>query len=175
MKKQDILERGVNTVFLSIGTNLGNKKFNIEKIKSLIESKKIKIVASSSLYSTPSWPNPNYPEYINIVVKIKTQMSLKKLFIFTKNIEKKMGRKIKIRNHPRICDIDIIDFNKENVCLNVNTNQLIIPHPRMHLRNFVLFPLFEVQSDWIHPKFNKKISNLLKNMSYNDITTIKLI
>ena len=175
MKKQDILERGVNTVFLSIGTNLGNKKFNIEKIKSLIESKNIKIVASSSLYSTPSWPNPNYPKYINIVVKIKTQMSLKKLFIFTKNIEKKMGRKIKIRNHPRICDIDIIDFNKENICLNVNSSELIIPHPRMHLRNFVLFPLFEVQSDWIHPKFNKKISNLLKNMSYNDITTIKLI
>tara|TARA_Y100000816_G_scaffold282468_1_gene258207 strand:+ start:1393 stop:1701 length:309 start_codon:yes stop_codon:yes gene_type:complete len=102
-------------------------------------------------------------------------MSLKKLFIFTKNIEKKMGRKIKIRNHPRICDIDIIDFNKENICLNVNSNQLIIPHPRMHLRNFVLFPLFEVQSDWIHPKFNQKISNLLKNMSHDDITTIKLI
>ena len=85
-KKQDILEEEVNIVYLSIGSNLGNKKMNIELTKYLLKSKFNKILSVSSNYETLSWPNPEYPKFLNIIVKIKTTLNLKQLFIFIKNI-----------------------------------------------------------------------------------------
>ena len=93
MIKQDISENLVNIVYLSIGSNLGNKKNNIEKAKYLLETNKIKIVKSSNIYETHSWPNKNHPKFYNIVVKIITQLKPLNLFFTIKNIEKKLGRK----------------------------------------------------------------------------------
>ena len=174
MKKQDILEKEVNTVFLSIGSNLGDKKFNIELTKTYLVSDKIRIISSSCYYRTPSWPDPNFPEYINIILKIKTKLSLKSLFVLIKKIEKKIGKRKRIINYPRKCDIDIIDYNQKNTKLKINRNELVVPHPRMHTRNFVLFPLFELESNWTHPKSYENIADLLKKVPLRDIRTIKL-
>ena len=95
MKKQDILEEEANIVYLSIGSNLGNKKTNIEQTKYLLTSKYNEILSISSNYETLSWPNPKHPKFLNIIVKIKTTLNLNNLFILIKNIEKKMGRKQK--------------------------------------------------------------------------------
>ena len=175
MKKQDILEKVANTVFLSVGSNLGNKEYNIEKTKLLISTKFIRVLSSSSYYLTPSWPNPKFPKYINIILKIKTNLNLQKLFIFLKGVEREMGRKDKTKNFPRTCDIDIIDFNQLNLKLNVGNNKVIVPHPRMHKRNFVLFPLFEVQNNWIHPKNKENILDLILKIPIKEISAIKLI
>ena len=175
VKKLDILEKAANTVFLSIGSNLGNKEYNIEKTKSLIDTNFIRILSSSSNYVTPSWPNPNFPNYINIILKIKTNLNLEKLFLFLKDVESEMGRKDKKKNYPRTCDIDIIDFNQMNTSLNIGNNKIIVPHPRMHKRNFVLFPLFEVQNNWKHPKNNENILSLILKISIKEISTIKLM
>ena len=175
MKKRDILEEEANIVYLSIGSNLGNKKMNIELTKYLIKSKFNKILSVSSNYETLSWPNPQYPKFLNIIVKIKTTLNLKQLFIFIKNIEKKMGRKKKAKNLPRVCDIDIIDFDQKNLSMLVYNNKVIVPHPRMHFRNFVLFPLFELNSCWVHPKSRQKISVLINKLAENDIRSIKII
>ena len=86
-----------------------------------------------------------------------------------------MGRKKTARNHPRICDIDILDYNNFNLVKNTKINPLIVPHPRMHLRNFVLIPLFEINNNWIHPKNKIKISKLISNLSMINISAIKLI
>ena len=174
MKKQDTLEKGVNTVFLSIGSNLGNKKFNIELTKFYLNLEKINIVSSSCYYKTPSWPDPNLPEYINIILKIKTKLSLKNLFIVIKKIEKKFGKRKHIRNYPRKCDIDIIDYDQKKIKLKIDRNELIVPHPRMHTRNFVLFPLFELECDWKYPKSYENIINLIKKLELKEIRTIKI-
>ena len=92
MKKQDISENLVKVAFLSIGSNLGNKKKNIENAKFLLDEKSIKIIKTSSIFETYSWPNKNHPKFYNIVVKIITTLKPMNLFFIVKDIEKKLGR-----------------------------------------------------------------------------------
>ena len=173
MKNQDILENQVNYAYLAVGSNLGNKKINIEKAKFLVQSENTKIIKFSGFYSTKSWPIISFPDYINVVLLIKTSLSLKSLFNKLKLIEKNMGRKPKPKNFPRICDIDIIDFNGSVFNQNNKTLNLEVPHPRMHNRNFVLIPLFEIDREWIHPKIKKNIVKLIFNLRDKDIMGIK--
>ena len=173
MKKQDISENLVNVAFLGIGSNLGNKKRNIEKAKFLLSQNSIKITKSSNIYESYSWPNKNHPKFYNIVVKIITKLNPINLLLIIKDIEKKLGRKKTLINRPRICDIDIIDYDQKNLNINNNNQQLIIPHPKLHERNFVLLPLYEISKNWFHPKKNKKIFDLLRDLGVNNLRSIK--
>ena len=168
MTKQDILEKQVKTAYLSIGSNLGNRFINIEKAKFELLKKGIRILKTSSYYETLSWPNPKNPKFYNIVLKIKTTLNELKLLVICKNIEKLLGRKKSLKNSPRVCDIDIIDYEKKQ-----SNNRLFLPHSRMHQRNFVLFPLFEIEREWKHPIFNQNVKKLIFSLSNRDITTIK--
>jgi 2-amino-4-hydroxy-6-hydroxymethyldihydropteridine pyrophosphokinase len=140
----------------------------------LLISSDINIEKTSSIFRTKSWPNRNFPDFLNLIILVNTNLSLIDLFKKIKSIEKSMGRTKKPKNYPRICDIDIIDFNnifKKTTYLN---NKIIVPHKNMHKRNFVLIPLFEINKNWIHPKFKKNIVNLISYLSINDLRSIKL-
>ena len=173
--KQDISENLANIVYLGIGSNLGNKKRNIEKAKYLLEINSIKIVKSSSIYETYSWPNKNYPKFYNIVIKVKTNLDPINLFFIIKDIEKKLGRKKTKINSPRICDIDIIDYKGLVYKLDINNDKLLIPHPRLQNRNFVLFPLFEIEKNWNHPQKKTKIHDLIGKLDNSSLYSIKQI
>jgi len=175
VKKPDISEKAVKVTYLSIGSNLGDKIINIEKAKYYISRLNLNIIQSSSLYETASWPNKNFPKFINIVLKVKTSLNLIDLFLEIKNIELELGRIKKPKNYPRTCDIDIIDFNGINKKIFTTKYNLIVPHPRMHKRNFVLFPLYEVNNNWVHPKNNLNITKLISNLSLNQIRGIKIL
>ena len=162
-------------IYLSIGSNLGDKKKNLEKAKYLINLKNIDIVCSSSIYKTASWPDTNFPDYLNIVIKVNTKLNLIELFKCLKKIEKELGRKKTPKNYPRQCDIDIIDFNGLNIKKTVDDQAIIVPHPRMINRNFVLFPLFEIDKNWIHPKNGHKVSYLISNLEIKQIRSIKIL
>jgi len=168
--KQDTSENLVKPIYLAIGSNLGNKKNNIEKTKFELTKMNILILKTSSFYETLSWPNPKNPKFLNIVIKISTNLTALELMKKCKIIEKNLGRKKSMRNSPRECDIDIIDYKNK-----VISNKIILPHPRMHARNFVLFPLFEINKDWIHPKFKDHIKKLIFLLPNRDITSIKQI
>ncbi len=170
MIKQDILENQVKLVYLGIGSNLGNKRSNIEKTKFKLSQKNIKILKSSNFYESFSWPNPNNPKFLNIVLKISTNFTLTELLKKCKEIEKNIGRKKSARNSPRECDIDILDY--ENKIIN---GRIILPHPRMHTRNFVLLPLFEINKDWKHPISKDNIKSLIFSLPNRDISSIKQI
>ena len=157
-------------IFLGIGSNLGNRKGNIEKAKSILLENDINLISSSSYYETPSWPDPNKPKFINIVLKVSCEYKPLELLNLCKNIEKKLGRKKAPKNSPRICDIDIIDFDR--LVLNGSLN---LPHSRMHKRNFVLFPLFEINKNWKHPVLKKNIKKLIFSLPIKDIRSIKQI
>ena len=129
---------------------------------------------SSNFYRTKSWPNNKFPEYLNIILLINTNLSLKKLFRKIKIIEKSLGRLEKPKNYPRVCDIDIIDFNNNCESTSFLNQKIVVPHISMHKRNFVLIPLFEINKKWIHPKFKKNIVNLISSLSINDLSSIKL-
>ena len=175
MIKQDISENLVNIAFLSIGSNLGNKIKNIEKAKFLLEKNSIKIIKSSNIYETFSWPNKNEPKFYNIVIKIITKLKPAELFNIIKNIEEELGRKKTLVNKPRTCDIDILDYKGQIYKSSSNNNKLIIPHPRLHNRNFVLFPLFEIEKNWKHPLKKTKIQDLIEKLDDFSLYSIKQI
>ena len=126
----------------------------------------------SNFYETPSYPNKNFPKFLNVGVKADYKDNYLALLEIIKLIEKKMGRKQKAKNLPRECDIDIIDFNQKNLITFVYKNKVVVPHPRMHTRNFVLLPLFELNSSWVHPKFRQKISVLINKLAAKDIRAL---
>ena len=126
MKKQDISDAQVNYVYLSIGSNLGNRIHFLEKSKYLLETYDIKIIKKSSYYETESWPVPCFPKFINAVLLVKTKLNQFDLFKIIKSIEKELGRKIAPQNYPRNCDIDILDFNGKIYKSNKNRTNLEI-------------------------------------------------
>jgi len=168
--KQDISENQVKPIYLGIGSNLGNKRKNIENTKFYLLKNNIDILETSSYYESLSWPNHKNPKFLNIVVKIQTSFTPQKLIKKCKEIEIELGRKKMPKNSPRICDIDIIDFRSQKM-----SNGLILPHPRMHTRNFVLLPLFEIAKDWTHPTLKLNIKKLISLLSNSDIRSIKQI
>jgi len=173
--KQDISENLVNAVYLGIGSNMGNRKKNIEKAKYLLTKNPVKIVKSSSIYETYSWPNKKHPKFYNIVIKIITKLKPINLFYVIKNIEKKLGRKKSKVNAPRTCDIDIIDYKGTCYKLEVNNDKLLIPHPRLNNRNFVLFPLFEIEKNWKQPLKKTNIQDLIGKLDNSSLYSIKQI
>jgi 2-amino-4-hydroxy-6-hydroxymethyldihydropteridine diphosphokinase len=171
VKKQDTSENLVKTVYLAIGSNLGNKINNIELAKFELEKNKIKILKSSSNYLSKSWPDTTKPKYINIVIKVRTNLAPIELLKTCNFIELKLGRIKTCINAPRTCDIDIIDYNRK--ILNEKNNQLILPHPRLSKRNFVLLPLFEIEKSWKHPKSRINIVKLISSLPMKDLRSIK--
>ena len=172
--KQDIFEKRAKCVFIAIGSNLGNKKFNIEFAKFNLETDKTKIVRSSSYYKSPSWPDHQKPMFINIVLEIRTVLSPYELLNLCHDIESRLGRQRFAKNEPRICDIDIIDYDQQIIDPNKPEN-LTLPHPRMEFRNFVLLPLFEISKNWKHPIKKVNIAQLISFLKEDDLRTIKLI
>ena len=166
-------------IHLNIGSNLksvyGNKLKNISIAIDLLRNLNIKIKKISSFYKTPSYPNKNLPQFLNIGMIIETSYDCKSLLKQTSIIEKKIGRVKSYKNFPRVCDIDILDYDQKVFKIKNKDDFIYIPHPRLHQRNFVLLPLFEISKTWIYPKKNKKISDLLNNLGSNNLRTIKLI
>ena len=125
-------------------------------------SQKPKVVIDkiSNFYETNSWPNEKYPKYLNIILKCYTKLNVISLLKIIKTIEKKLGRKKSLKNSPRCCDIDIIDFKG----LIVNKKNLKIPHEKCHLRNFVLYPILQINPEWVHPIIKKNVKFLINKL-----------
>ena len=170
MIKLDTLENQANNVFIAIGSNLGNRKLNIEKAKFYLNQNKIRFINISNYYETPSWPDSRKPKFLNVVLKISCDYDSIVLLKICKQIEIKLGRKKNIKNSPRTCDIDIIDFNGL-----ISNKEITLPHPLMHKRNFVLFPLFEIEKNWTHPIFNIDVKKMIFLLPNKDIRSIKQI
>ena len=157
-------------IYIGIGSNLGNRIHNIEKAKYFLNLSGVKIYKSSSYYETLSWPDTSQPKFINIVIQSKSRFSPEKYIKIFKSTEKKLGRKKGLKNSPRICDIDIISYDQKILSGNIT-----IPHKRMFERNFVLFPMYELDKNWIHPKKNISIRKLIFSLPIKDIKSIKQI
>ena len=168
--KQGTLENPAKSIYLGVGSNLGDKKQNIELTKFKLIENNIKILQSSNYYESLSWPNPQQPKFLNIVLSVLSNLSSLELINKCKEIEVSLGRKKSAKNSPRVCDIDIIDYKNQQL-----RGDLILPHPRMHQRNFVLLPLYELNKNWVHPKSKLHIKKLIFSLSNLDIRSIKPI
>ena len=148
-------------IHLNIGSNLnsnfGNKFDNISIAINLLIQKKFKIKKVSNFYKTPSYPNKRLPNFLNIGIFGTFNKSAKELIKIIFLIEKKIGRVRTQKNDPRVCDIDIIDFNGEIL----DKDNLIIPHQKCHKRNFVLYPIRQIDPNWKHPNLKKNVNILI--------------
>ncbi len=143
-------------VYIGIGSNLGNKEKNISDAIKMLTGK-CEIIKTSSLYITEPVGFLAQDKFINGVILVNTNLRPLPLLEFLKSIEKRLLRVKTFLNGPRTIDLDILFYNN----LIINHQSLIIPHPRLHERNFVLEPLNEISPNYIHPIFNKRISELM--------------
>ena len=136
----------MNKAYLSIGSNLNDRYVNIKKCISMLERSSSHILKQSSIYETEPVGNTDQEFFYNIVIYIQTSLQILDFFKITQEIELKMGRKqSQPRNSSRIIDIDILTFTDKIM----NSDSLILPHPRLHIRKFVLIPWSEIAN-----KFN---------------------
>lgn len=131
-------------IFLSLGSNLGDKKANLEKALELLALAGVKIARISSFYETAPWGNPNQDDFVNIVVEVIFEGSATELLEIALATEQKMGRIRLEKWGPRRIDIDIIDFHRQQI----QTDTLTLPHPYYKERDFVMIPLKELEPDW---------------------------
>ena len=151
-------------IYLSIGSNKGNRYSFIKEALRLIRKDMGKVILMSKIYETKSWGFQS-DDFLNICIMIKSDLLPSELLNKLNNIEDKIGR---IRNSTKILareiDIDILFYSDKIV----NNEDLIIPHPRLHLRNFVLYPLNDIASEFIHPILLKPINELLEECEDDD-------
>ncbi len=149
----------MSRIFLGLGSNVGNREENITKAITLL-STNMKNLLLASLYESKAVGFTNQDNFLNTVVVGETPLTQEKLLIFVKDIEKRVGRIERFRWGPREIDIDILFYNE----LVERTEELEIPHPRLHERDFVLVPLMELSPDFIHPRFNKSIRKIFESL-----------
>lgn len=146
-----------HNVYLITGSNLGNAMSNLLHVKKLIREQIGEIINQSSVYKTAPWGNLNQQDFLNQTLHIQTNINPQALMREILIIESAMGRKRIEKWEPRIIDIDILFYDS----LVLNTPDLVIPHPLLHERRFVLAPLLDIAPDFIHPLLNKSVSELL--------------
>jgi 2-amino-4-hydroxy-6-hydroxymethyldihydropteridine diphosphokinase len=158
----------LQTTYLLLGSNLGNSEEILEKAMLAIESQIGKIILRSKFYETAPWGVVNQPNYLNIAIAVDTYLQDVELLKQTQNIEEMLGRVRKEKWGARLIDIDIIFYGNEIV----EKPDLIIPHPLMQERNFVLVPFQEITPDFVHPVFKKSIQTLYNTCE--DIAEVKV-
>lgn len=144
--------------FLSLGSNLGNRRACLAGALAALKKARVKVLRSSSLYRTQPLGYSAQPWFYNQVVEVSTALEPADLLALIKTVEKGLGRRPARKNRPRTIDIDIL-LAEERV---FSTKQLTVPHPRMAGRNFVLVPLLEIAPIAVHPVLKEKIADLCK-------------
>ncbi|MEQ8625418.1 MAG: 2-amino-4-hydroxy-6-hydroxymethyldihydropteridine diphosphokinase [Vicingaceae bacterium] len=158
-------------VYLSLGSNLGNEIKKLELARELIEKDIGKIKLASSIYKTEPWGQKNLKPFYNQVIGVASTLLAVEIFEKTQYIELQLGRQAKksVEYENRLIDIDLLIIGS----IIMRSNILILPHPRMHLRNFVLVPFTEIAPNLLHPELHRSIKDL--NNYCSDDNKIKRI
>lgn len=162
----------MNQAFIALGTNIEPRKEHLIQALELLEANEaVRIQKRSSVYETAPVGYQDQSDFLNMVLELEISLSAIDLLSVCQQIEKDLGRKREIRFGPRTIDLDILTFNHENSTVE----RLIIPHPRMHERAFVLIPLAEIAPGFIIPVHEKSVEACLKELSESDKADVRLL
>lgn len=155
-----------HTIFLALGTNLGDRPANLHAAIDALEPP-VKARRESPVYETPPWGVTEQPAFLNMVVEGETVLEPAPLLDHLKRIEARLGRQPSARYGPRLIDLDLLFYDD----LVLDTPPLVVPHPRLHERAFVLVPLADLAPDLRHPTLGLPVRELLAGV---DTTGIRL-
>ncbi|MFC2035788.1 2-amino-4-hydroxy-6-hydroxymethyldihydropteridine diphosphokinase [Chloroflexota bacterium] len=148
------------TVYLGLGSNMGDRQENLDSALGLL-SLKLRVGQVSPIYDTEPVGNINQPRFLNLACQVYTRLTPTDLLALVKSIESKLGRVVGKYNTPRSIDIDILFYSDQII----ETSELVIPHPRLAERAFVLIPLAEIAPELVHPASGKVVRELLRGVT----------
>ena len=143
-------------VYLALGTNLGDRSGNLKQAIAAL-TPQLDVKAKSQVYETPPWGFEEQPKFLNQVVKANTYLDPEPLLKHLKRLEVALGRQESFPNGPRLIDMDLLFYDD----LVLNKPSLVIPHPRLHERGFVLLPLMDIAPNLVHPVQQKTVQELV--------------
>lgn len=152
----------MSVAYIGIGSNLGNRQENCLRAIELLEKSGILVTKRSLMYETEPWGKKDQPRFINMAIEIETFLEPRELLKTIKDVEGEMGRKDSFKWGPRVVDLDILLFDS----IIVKEDDLEIPHPLMHERDFVLRPLCEIAPERIHPILKVRVCDLMQELRY---------
>ena len=158
----------MNRAAVGIGSNKGDRLANIRTAVSMTRERIGEVTAASDVFETPPWGVALQPRFLNACMIVEAEIDPKTLLAKLKEIENDMGRLKRGKWGPREIDLDILLFDD----IRMKEPDLVIPHPYMHDRAFVLLPLSEIASDWIHPALGVPVSELLRKSASDGIIRI---
>lgn len=149
----------LHSIYLALGSNTGDRLANLRAaINSL--SPQVMVQAESRIYETEPWGYADQPAFLNMAIRAETDFSPLELLTHLKFLEKSLGRIPSFQNGPRLIDMDILFYDD----LTLETPTLVIPHPRLHERAFVLIPLSDIASGLIHPGLGRSVLELVETV-----------
>ena len=153
-----------HTVYLALGSNVGNRVANLKAAIAALPPQMV-VKENSRVYETPPWGYTEQEKFLNQVLKVQTYLSPEALIKHLKRLEVALGRQTTFPNGPRVIDIDILFYDD----LVYESPTLVIPHPRLHERGFVLLPLMDIAPDLVHPVKQQSIRQLLTHCDVSGI------
>ena len=151
-------------VYLALGTNLGDRTANLKQAIAAL-TPQLEVKAKSQVYETPPWGVEDQPKFLNQVIKANTYLDPEPLLKHLKRLEVALGRKESVPNGPRLIDMDILFYDD----LVLDKASIVIPHPRLHERGFVLLPLMEIAPNLVHPVNKKSVREMAELCSREGI------
>lgn len=154
------------SIYIALGANLSNPKQTFKAALKALKQKHVKVIALSGLWQSPAWPKGSgQPDYINACAEVEFEGSASELLNRLHRVEAEFGRVRGIKNAARVLDLDLLDFRGETI----NNSKIIIPHPRMLDRGFVLLPLSEIAPHWTDNDKNTDIWGHISKLPSSDI------
>jgi len=153
-----------HTVYIALGSNLGDRPANLRAAVEAL-APEVTVLAESRVYETPPWGYEDQPAFLNMAVKGETDLEPEALLAYLKQIETQLGREKTVRWGPRLIDLDILFYDD----LVIESPPLVVPHPRLHERGFVLVPLADVAPEFVHPVLGKRVRELLEGADVSGI------